>query len=371
MLACSRRTAMRLIAGVSAMPLPAAMSVASPEDAGFASDLADRLDAGIRGGVLRGLHAVLVWRAGQLVLERYREGPDESWGQSLGVVAPGADTLHDLRSVTKSVVGLLYGIALDRGIVPPPSARLLARFPEYPDLVAEPTRARLTVEHALTMTLGMAWDERRSYADPANSERAMEDAPDRNRFILDRAFVAEPGERWIYSGGATALIGHLIAKGTGIRLEAFAQQVLFEPLGITRFEWATGRDGVASAASGLRLRPRDLLRIGALVLAGGEWQGRRIVSREWLDGSLRSAIETGDGLQYGRLWWLGDATTPALRGARRWAAGFGNGGQRLWLMPDADLTVVVMSGNYNAPDAGLTPNCVWREIVLQNLRCAT
>ena len=370
MRACSRRAAMRLIVGMSAMPLLAAISAASPEDAGFASDLADKLDAGIRVDLLRGLHAVLVWRGGHLVLERYLVGPDESWGKSLGVVTFGPDTLHDLRSVTKSVVGLLYGIALGRGIVPPPSARLLAQFPEYPDLVGEPTRSRLTVEQALTMTLGMAWDEQRSYADPANSERAMEDAPDRNRFILDRPFVAEPGTRWIYSGGATALIGHLIAKGAGTTLQAFAQQALFEPLGITRFEWATGRDGVASAASGLRLRPRDLLRIGALVLAGGEWQGRRIVSRDWLDGSLRPAIETGDGLQYGRLWWLGDATTPALPGARRWAAGFGNGGQRLWLMPDADLAVVIMSGNYNAPDAGLTPNRVWREIVLQNLRRA-
>jgi CubicO group peptidase (beta-lactamase class C family) len=254
--ALSRRTAMCLLAGMSAMPSPvAAAPVAEP---------ADRLDADIRAGLLPDVHAVLVSRAGHVLLERYYAGADQSWGRPLGVVAFGPDTLHDLRSVTKSVVGLLYGIALDRGLVPSPEAPLLAQFPEYPDLAGNPQRARLTIAHALTMTLGMAWDEQRPYTDPANSEIAMENAPDRNRFILERPFVAAPGERWIYSGGAVALLGHLIAKGFRRTLPDFARQALFAPLGITTFEWAEGQDGIASAASGLRPRPRDLLRIGNL-----------------------------------------------------------------------------------------------------------
>ncbi len=196
--ALSRRTAMRLLAGVSAMPsLVAAAPIA---------DLADRLDTGIRSGALRDVHAVLISRGGHVVLERYYAGADESWGRPLGMVSFGPDTLHDLRSVTKSVVGLLYGIALDRGLVPQPEAPLLEQFPEYPDLAADPQRARLTIAHALTMTLGMEWDEQRPYTDPANSEIAMENASDRNRFILERPFVAQPGERWIYSGGAVALL---------------------------------------------------------------------------------------------------------------------------------------------------------------------
>ncbi|MCC7276666.1 MAG: beta-lactamase family protein [Alphaproteobacteria bacterium] len=345
------------------MPIPTVL----PEAAGFSADLADRLDAGIRSGLLRHLHAVLVSRGGALVLERYCEGPDESWGRPLGAIACGPDTLHDLRSVTKSVVGLLYGIALDRGLVPPPDAPLLAQFPEYPDLAADPRRARLTVGHALTMTLGTQWDEQRPYTDPANSEIAMENAPDRNRFVLDRPIVAEAGTRWIYSGGAVALVGALIARGCGDTLPDFARHALFGPLGIGEFEWAAGRDGVASAAWGLRLRARDLLRIGTLVLAGGTWEGRRVVSRAWLDAALAPAIATGDGLHYGRLWFLGDAPVPAFAGARRWIAGFGNGGQRLWLLPDAGVAAVIFSGNYNSPDGWITPTRIWREIVLANL----
>jgi CubicO group peptidase (beta-lactamase class C family) len=369
----SRRTVL-LAPGASAMLSsirPAAAQswpTARPDDLGFAPDLADRLDAGIRSGLLDGLHSVLVARGGSLVLERYCDGEDESWGAPLGIVAFGSETLHDLRSVTKSIVGLLYGIALDRGLVPPPEAPLLAQFPEYPDLGADPRRARLTVAHALTMTLGMEWDEERPYTDPANSEIAMETAPDRYRFILDRPIVAEPGQRWIYSGGAVALLGRLIARGTGKTLPDFAREALLKPLGIETFEWAEGQDGVASAASGLRLRPRDLLRLGALVLADGRWGDRQIVSRAWLDASFKVAVPIGDGRDYGRLWYFGVMSTPALAGPRRWIAAFGNGGQRLWLMPDAKLAVVIHCGNYDTPDQWVTAVRIWREIVLANLR---
>jgi len=150
-------------------------------------------------------------------------------------------------------------------------------------------------------------------------------------------------------------------------LPDFARAELFAPLGIDHFEWAAGRDGVASAASGLRLTARDLLKIGLLVLAGGRRGGRQIVPADWLDASFQPEIPTGDGLEYGRLWFLGQAGAPALEGPRRWMSGFGNGGQRLWLMPDAGLAIVVFCGAYNQPEAWLTPTRIWREIALANL----
>jgi CubicO group peptidase (beta-lactamase class C family) len=340
-------------------------SIAAPQDLGFADDLAEKLDAGVRSGLLRGLHSVVIMRSGRLVLERYFEGEDESWGRPLGPVSFEPDTLHDLRSVTKSVVSLLYGIALDRGLVPGPDAPLMAQFPEYPDLAADPARALLKVLHALTMTMGLEWNEQ--VPAPANSEVMMERAPDRYRFILERPVVFAPGTRWTYSGGCAALLGRLITKGAGRTLSEFVRETLFADLGISTFEWARGDDGVESAASGLRLKPRDLARVGELVLANGKAGERQTVSRAWIEASLRPAIPTGDGLDYGRMWFLGKDATPATQGPQRWVAGFGNGGQRLWIMPSADLAAVIMAGNYDSPAQWVAPVRVWREIVLANL----
>jgi len=333
---------------------------------GFDPGIHRKLVAGIESGLLRDLHVVLAASAGDVILEHYVEGIDEAWGRPLGNVAFDAGTLHDLRSVTKSVVSLLYGIALDRGLVPPPEAPLVAQFPEYTDLAADPARAKITVGHALTMTLGMEWDENRPYSDPLNSEIAMELAPDRYRFVLDRPIIAEPGSRWIYSGGSFALVGAIIARGTGKALPDFAREVLFAPLGIERFHWSAGNDGVASAASGLRLTAPDLLKIGQLLLRNGLWDGQRIVSQEWIEVSFTPATSTPDGLGYGRLWFIGDAPAPAFGAPKPWLAGFGNGGQRLWLMPDADIAAVMYAGKYNAWDAWVTPTQIWREIILAN-----
>jgi CubicO group peptidase (beta-lactamase class C family) len=354
-------------AATGALTPALSQSIASPQDLGFAGDLGEKLDAGMRSGLLRGLHSVVVVRSGRLVLERYFEGEDDAWGRALGHVSFGPDTLHDLRSVTKSVVSLLYGIALERGLVPASDASLLAQFPEYPDLAADSQRAPIRVLHALTMTMGLEWNEQVPYTDPANSEILMERAKDRYRFILEQPVVAAPGTRWTYSGGCPALLGRLIVKGAGKTLAEFARETLFADLGISTFEWAQGDDGVESAASGLRLKPRDLARIGEIVLASGRAGGRQTVPRAWLDASFRPAISTEDGLDYGRMWFLGKDTTPAAKGPQRWIAGFGNGGQRLWIMPSAELTAVIMAGNYNTPVQWIAPVRVWREIVLANL----
>ncbi|GAA3445948.1 serine hydrolase domain-containing protein [Planomonospora venezuelensis] len=324
----------------------------APEKAGFAPDLADRLDALIREGRAPGLHGVVVARHGDLVLEHYGSGPDFALNVPLGTVDFGPETLHDVRSITKSVVGLLYGIALGGGLVPDPGEPILRHFPEYADLAADPRRTRLTVEHALTMTLGLEWDESAPYTGPENSEIAMEMAEDRHRFVLDRPIVEEPGTRWNYNGGAAALVGGLIARGTGRPLEEFARAALFEPLGITSFAWATGDDGAALAASGLRLTPRDLAATGQAVL------DRRVVPAAWIEEMLRPHVPTGKDSFYGYLWYAG----PDGR-----AAATGNGGQRLFLRPDLGLVVAVTAGGYNRPDQDGTPRAVLEEVVVPAL----
>ncbi|WP_428144499.1 serine hydrolase domain-containing protein [Delftia acidovorans] len=259
-----------------------AFSTGAGTGTGLAEDLGERLEQGVQSGELANLHAVVVMRHGRLALERYFEGEDERWGEPLGKVAFNADSLHDVRSVSKSVVGLLYGMALAEGKVPALGTPLVQAFPAYSDLAADEGRRAILVSHALGMTMGLQWDEDLPYSDPRNSEIAMERSSDRYRYVLEQPIVAPPGERWCYSGGATALLGHLIAQGSGMPLLDYARHKLFAPLGIDKAEWTPGTNGEAAAASGLRLRARDLARIGQLVLQQGEWQGRALVPRHWM-----------------------------------------------------------------------------------------
>jgi len=220
------------------------------------------------------------------------------------------------------------------------------------------------------MCMGMEWDESRPYTDPLNSEIAMEQAPDRYRFILDRPLLGPPGAQWIYSGGAVALIGALLTRGTGRTLTQFAAEQLFGPLGVDDFYWCRGADGAESAASGLRLTARGLLRVGDMLANGGTAGGRQVVPKAWIDAILTPAIRTPDGTDYSRLWYLGDDAAPAFEAPLRWVAGFGNGGQRLFVCPGAGIAAIAYLGLYNDWSSWVMPTRFWREIVLRNLERA-
>ncbi len=343
----------------------------TPEDAGFAPDLADRFALAREAGVLPNVHGIVAARGGRIFFETYLPGTDSAGPRPLGVVRFGPDTLHDLRSVTKSIVALLYGIALEAGQVPAPEAVLVDQFPEYPDLAADPERRRLTVAHVLSMTLGTAWDETTlPYFDPRNSEIAMDRAPDRCRYVLERPVVEPPGQRWIYNGGATALLGQLIACGTGQKLQDYARAALFEPLGITRTEWRSGAHEAVSAASGLRMTPRDLLRIGCTALAGGRHNGQQVVPESWLASAFAPAVSIPDGRRFGYHWYLGQVPRDEA-GSVRWESmvnAVGNGGQRLFLLPQLDLAVAVTAGNYDDPNGWRPPLTLLRNVLLPAMR---
>lgn len=324
------------------------------------SNLVPGLDNLLAAGRAENLHGMVVIRDGQVVLERYGAGHDYAWGTDLGLVTFERHTLHDVRSVTKSVTALLYGIALDRKLVPAPDEPLLRHFPEYPDLASDAGRQALRIEHALTMTLGLEWNESLPYTSAANSEIAMEMAPDGHRYVLERPIMEAPGQRWHYCGGASALLGRLIVKGANVTLPEFARATLFEPLGIERFEWMAGADGVHSPASGLRLSPRDMARIGEAVLEGGAWGANQVIPSEWLDAALTPRVSLG-GLEYGYQWYVGQLGSPP---SHRFFAAMGNGDQRLIIVPDAKMVVAISAGNYDSPTQGKLPDALVSEVLL-------
>jgi CubicO group peptidase (beta-lactamase class C family) len=345
---------------------PFGWQTVTPAEAGFAPELEARLDRLIADKRAWNLHGVVIVRDGRLVLERYFEGEDETRGRRLGRVSFTAATLHDMRSVSKSVVSLLYGIALEQGKVPPPEAPLLASFPQHADLAREAGRERLTIHHALSMSMGTEWDEMSvPYTNPANSEIAMDRAADRYRFILERRVIEEPGRRWIYSGGATALLARIIADGTGKPLHDFAREMLFDPLGLGPTAWDADAKGDAIAASGLRMTPRDLARIGVMMAAGGMAGDRRVMPAPWIARSTEPVVATSDFWRFGYHWYIGDAPFGSRR-ARCWGA-MGNGGQRLWVLPAFQIAVAITAGNYNTADQWLPPTRLLYEVVLASL----
>ena len=189
------------------------------------------------------------------------------------------------------VPGIVHGrgqLALDRPV--------MDYFPELADL-ASTERRQITVQHLLDMTVGWDWNESSApYGSPANSETQMVLAADRNRHLLGLPMLHAPGTRWAYSGGATALLADAIERSTGQRLLPLAQAALFDPLGIPPPTWRTDREGRALAFSGLRLRPRELARIGRLLLDGGRWQGRPVVPADWIAATLATRVPASDGM---------------------------------------------------------------------------
>lgn len=308
------------------------------------------------------VHAIVVRRHGRLVDERYFCGEDERYGEPLGLVSYDASTKHDLRSITKSVVSLLVGIAIDRGWVPHVDVPVLSAFPEYGDLHASAASA-LTLRHLLTMSAGLAWNEALPYSDPRNSERRMNDAPDRSRFVLEQPAVHPPGGLFCYNGGLTILLAEFVERAAGRPLDVFASEALFEPLGIVDVEWLRYPDGTPNATSGLRMRASDVAKFGQLMLDGGAWAGRQIVSSAWLRESTADHVRATGPVSYAYHWWLGRM----LLGGKEidWIGALGYGGQRLYVVPKMHLVVVVFAGLYANPDLASTMGeTILREHVL-------
>ena len=230
----------------------------------------------------------------------------------------------------------------------------------YPALADLKTGGRetVTLHHLFTMTSGLAWHEPTRY-DASNDETGLYWRSSQARYLFDRG-ISAPGARFNYNGGGTAVLAQVLAQRVGMPLPDYARQHLFAPLGITDWEWQQDVRGRPLAFAGLRMRPADLAKIGQLVLQRGAWQGRQLVPAQWIDESLRPQADTGDGLQYGYQWWSG--TVDAAGRRHRWHAAFGNGGQRLFIVPALELVVVITAGGYNDAASGRRATALFRAI---------
>jgi CubicO group peptidase (beta-lactamase class C family) len=338
--------------------------IAAPEAVGMDGlhlcDIADRLKA-----QSANIHAVIIVRHGKLVFEQYYTGYDDPWGAADGQFSFDATTKHDMRSVSKSITSVLIGIAIDRKLIASVDEPLLTFFPQYAALKSTDWD-KIVLRHLLTMSSGISWDEARAWNDPKNDEPHLGKDTDPIHYVLSKPIVAPPGSVWTYNGGGTDLLGNIIAQVSGRSLDAFAREALFQPLGISDWEWKMYENGKVSAAAGLRLRPRDAAKIGQLVLNQGSWNGKQIVTADWIKQSVKPRFQAigyfGGLFFYGYQWWLGRTLSDGNEVT--WIAAVGLGGQRLVIVPALDLVVMVTSGMYNDPRQGSATLDILNSIVM-------
>ena len=320
---------------------------ADPASVGLDAGQLQQAVSRIRDGTYQNVHSLLIVKDGKLVFEEYFRGYTWNYAgeQFRGdLVDFDRDTRHNLASVTKSFTSALVGIAIDQGFIGAVDDPVFAYFPEYAHL-QDGAKGRLTLEHLLSMTSGLEWNEMElPYDNASNDLVRLFYVSDPIEYILSKPLVAEPGTAWYYNGGNTNLLGEVIRQATGQRMDAFAAQALFAPLGITNYEWDHINADMIHASGNLQLRPRDLAKFGTLYLNGGVWHGQRIVSQEWVEVSTQAHATPRWGGGYGYQWWLatydfGSGTTDAFHAA-------GWGGQRIIVFPELDMVVVFTGGNY-------------------------
>jgi CubicO group peptidase (beta-lactamase class C family) len=270
------------------------------------------------------IHSLLVVKGDELIVEEYFHG----WLR---------DDLHRLASVTKSLTSLLIGIARDRGLIADLDAPIAGYYPQYADLMKGEWR-HVTIRHLLTMSAGLHWSR-------AELRSLYGVGDEFFRRVLSQRFRTSPGEGFQYASADVSLLAGVLTQETGTDIASFAEEALFGPLEIAGYDWDEGfTDGFHRLDGTLELRPRDMAKLGALVLHEGRWRDRQVVSSEWVKESTSQHILTGDPVLggYGYLWWL--ATTPESTSARV-ILGNGWGSQLVCVFPDLDLMVVTTGGN--------------------------
>ena len=316
--------------------------MSTPGSEGLSAEPLAAMENAIRSGEFKKIGSVLVARHGKLVYEGYFDGD--------------ASTLRDTRSATKSITDMLVGIAIGEKKLSGVDARVLAFLPERARKMQnpDPRKSKITIEDFLTMSSPLECDDWND-ASRGNEERMyvvedwaqfILDLPVRGRMHLGEKIEPPPyGRDFSYCTGGVFTLSEVLQRATALRTDRYAQEKLFGPLGITDAVWVYSPLNVPQTGGGLRLTSRDLLKIAEVYRAGGAWHGRRIVDEAWVNTSTKPHARIDDETEYGYLWWLKKFKS----GEKSHASFFmsGNGGNKVMVFPDLDMSVVLTSTNYN------------------------
>ena len=305
------------------------------------------------------VHSMLIYKDNLLVFEEYFQGHIFQWD------APGYygeqvqwryEMPHHIMSCTKSFTSACIGIAIDLGYIENVHQSIFEFLPDHQHLKTN-NREYITIEHLLTMTSGLAWNEWGApHGTSANDiDMLYFDCKDPVSCVLERPLVAEPGQVFTYNGGGMVVLGEILKNATNLNIDEFSKKYLFEPLGIDSTEWTKYSNGMFDAAGSLKLIPRDMLKLGVSYLNNGVWNGERIISSEWIKNSsntynknekINIPMEDSGRNGYAYSWWTSELSYSGEK-IKMYRAG-GWGGQSIMVFPGFDMVVVFTGGNYAA-----------------------
>ena len=270
------------------------------------------------------LHSLLVSQHGKLLQEHYFNGKK-------------ANDIANVKSVSKSIVSALVGIAIDKQLLKDPDQSIAAYFPQY--LKNDSNKNAITIGNLLSMQSGLATTSNRNYG-------AWVVSNDWVNFALQQPVLSPPNRDMIYSTGNTHLLGVLVAESSNMDLLQFARRNLFSPLNIHLAAWPKDPQGNYFGGNDMELTPRQMLAFGELYLNKGRFQDKQIISRQWIEQSLQAKVASprGQGRHYGYGWWIRD--TAGYETPYAW----GYGGQFILLVPDENIVVVVTSNSNPGPN---------------------
>lgn len=298
----------------------------TPESVGFDTAQLVRLFEHIQEQQLN-LHSLAISRGGKTALEAHFYPYDPA-------------VKHDVRSIAKSVVSILVGIALDEGLISSVDQPILDLLSTRTITNQDSRKQAITIAHLLTMTSGLAQTD--------SDSGLMFQSPDWVQYTLEGPMVAEPGTVFNYSTGNYHLLSAILQQVTGMSTLDYARQKLFGPLGISDVLWAFDPQGITTGGMGLRLTMADLLKLGQLYLQ----RGQQIVSSAWVEASTTPYTE-----HYGYGWWIDEPPGTFF------AAGYG--GRLVYVVPSADLVAVIIGG---FPTSGNIPARLMERFIIPAAR---
>lgn len=306
----------------------------------------------IRTDFYQEVHSVVIIKNGQLVFEVYFPGHDFGYtsenfhGRYINF---NRNSTHNTHSATKSIASALIGIAIDQGFIPDEDEPIFTYFQSHANL-AVGGRENITIKHLLTMSSGLQWNEWDvAVGEDENDVHLFNNMGDPVHFFLSKPLLHTPGTTFYYNGGGVDILGEIVTRSTGSRVDVFADDHLFGPLGITNYQFQRLPNGMMCCHGDIYIRPRDLAKFGTLYLRNGIWEGEEIISQEWVRKSIQPLVPLADwhlgwADDYGYLWWMMDYFVNGSVYHSFKALGWG--GQQITVFPELDMVVVFTGANY-------------------------